>query len=148
MFHDLEKLAADPKLNGYKKNGSKNSVLIVDDALAFRRLLKRVLEGVGYNVVGEVADGTIAVAKYNQLNPDVVTMDITMPEMEGDDAVAAIIRNHPDASIIMVTSLGSKDLVRNCIVRGAKGYILKPIIDRQIPKMLETIKNAIPEEND
>lgn len=143
MFQDLSKFAANPDTNGYKQDGSQYSVLIVDDALAFRRLLKRVLEEVGYLVVGEVADGASAVARYSQLQPNVVTMDVTMPEMDGDQAVRAIMQNHPDANIVMVTSLGSKDLVRDCITNGAKGYILKPIIDRQIPKILETIKKAV-----
>lgn len=139
----LETYANDENLNGYKKDGSQISVLIVDDSLAFRRLLKRILESAGYKVVAEVTDGSIAVSKYAELLPDVVTMDITMPEMEGDVAVDAIKRNHPEANIIMVTSLGHKELVQKCISKGAKGYILKPITDKQIPKILSTIKKAV-----
>lgn len=146
MFTNLEKYALDYTMNGLKKDDSKIKVLIVDDALAFRRLLTRLLESVGYDVVGEVADGTVAVAKYTQLQPDVITMDVTMPEMEGPIAVDAIRRNHPDVKIVMVTSLGSKDLVQECIKLGAKGYILKPITDNQIPKILQTIKKAATED--
>ncbi|MDD5066754.1 MAG: response regulator, partial [bacterium] len=106
------------------------------------RLLRRILEGVGYEVVSEEGDGMAAVTKYSQLSPDVVTMDVTMPEMDGSVAVDAIRRNHPDARIVMVTSIGDKNLVEECLKLGAKGYILKPIQEKQIQKMLETIKKA------
>ncbi|MBU1078555.1 MAG: response regulator [Spirochaetes bacterium] len=146
MFPDLDKFAKDFKTNGLKKDGSKIKVLLVDDAIAFRRLVKRLMEGVGYEIIGEVGDGTAAVAQYTQLLPDLVTMDITMHEMSGTTAVDAIRRNHPDARIVMVTSLGNKDLVQKCIKLGAKGYVLKPIADDQIPKILETLKKAAVED--
>lgn len=142
MFDDLGEYAGNIQTNGLKKDGSKIKVLIVDDALAIRRLLRRILEGVGYDVVGEEGDGMSAVAKYPQLGPDVVTMDVTMPEMDGSVAVDAIRRNHPDARIVMITSIGDKNLVEECLKAGAKGYILKPIQEKQITKMLETIKKA------
>ncbi len=136
----LDVYAKDAKLNGLKKDGSKIRVMIVDDSLAFRRLLKRVFDLTGYEVLAEISDGNDAILKYSTLKPDIVTMDVTMPEMEGTVAVDAIRRNHPDAKIIMVSSLGHKDLVEEAIKKGAKGYVLKPITDATIPKVLETIK--------
>lgn len=146
MFSELEIYKKDGMKNGFKEDGTSYKVMIVDDALSFRRLLKRLLEDVGYEVIGEFSDGSVAVAKYAQIKPDIVTMDISMPEMEGSVAIDAIRRNHQDAKIIMVTSLGTKSLVKECLELGAKGYILKPITNKQIPKMLEIIKQVAAED--
>lgn len=135
----LEIYAKDEKMNGLRKDGSKIKIMIVDDSLAFRRLLRRVLETTGY-IVEECSDGKEAIAKYSIVRPDIVAMDITMPEMEGPVAVDIIRRNHPDAKVVMITAIGHKEIVEDCIKKGAKGYILKPLTDSQIPKALETIK--------
>jgi len=139
----LQIYAKDPEMNGIKPDGSKIRVLVVDDSLAFRRLMVRVLTETGYEVVGEVADGKEALLKVAELNPDVITMDVTMPELEGPDAVDVIKRNHPNANIVMVSSMGHQDLVEKAIKKGAKGYILKPLTGEQIPKMLKVIKKAV-----
>jgi len=139
----LQIYAKDPEMNGIKPDGSKIRVLVVDDSLAFRRLIVRVLTETGYEVVGEVADGKEALLKVAELNPDVITMDVTMPELEGPDAVDVIKRNHPNANIVMVSSMGHQDLVEKAIKKGAKGYILKPLTGEQIPKMLKVIKKAV-----
>jgi len=139
----LQIYAKDPEMNGIKPDGSKIRVLVVDDSLAFRRLVVRVLTETGYEVVGEVADGKEALLKVAELNPDVITMDVTMPELEGPDAVDVIKRNHPNANIVMVSSMGHQDLVEKAIKKGAKGYILKPLTGEQIPKMLKVIKKAV-----
>ncbi len=128
-------------MNGYREDKSQIKVMVVDDSLAFRRLLKRMLESTGY-LVEEVEDGKIAVSKYAQVLPDVVLMDITMPEMKGTVAMDVIRRNHADAKVIMITSLGHKDLVEDCVKLGAKGYILKPISDDQVPKVLQMVKKV------
>ncbi len=141
----LEVYAKNEKMNGIKKDGTKIKVFVVDDSLAFRRLLRRILETTGY-IVEEADDGKVAVAKYAQILPDVVAMDITMPEMEGPVAVDVIRRNHPDAKVVMITSLGHKEVVEDCLKKGAKSYILKPITDTQIPKVLETIKKVAMED--
>ncbi len=138
----MPKYADDEKLNGLKKDGSKIKVLIVDDSLAFRRLLKKILEEANYEVVGEVADGKQLQTAYAETKPDVVTLDITMPELDGIDALEVLKRNHPDANVVMVTSLGQRDMVEAALQKGIKGYILKPITEKQIPKILETIKKA------
>jgi len=139
----LQIYAKDPEMNGIKPDGSKIRVLVVDDSLAFRRLIVRVLTETGYEVVGEVADGKEALLKVAELNPDVITMDVTMPELEGPDAVDVIKRNHPNANIVMVSSMGHQDLVEKSVKKGAKGYILKPLTGEQIPKMLKVIKKAV-----
>lgn len=138
----LEVYAKDEKLNGYKKDKSQIKIMIVDDSFAFRRLLKRILESTGYKVE-EVENGKEAVAKYSQILPDIIAMDITMPEMDGDEAMDVIKRNHPDVKVVMITSLGHKEKVEECLKTGAKGYLLKPITDAQIPKVLQTIKQAV-----
>ncbi len=137
----LEIYAKDHKMNGYREDKSQIKVMVVDDSLAFRRLLKRMLESTGY-LVEEVEDGKIAVSKYAQVLPDVVLMDITMPEMKGTVAMDVIRRNHADAKVVMVTSLGHKELVEDCVKLGAKGYILKPISDDQVPKVLQMVKKV------
>ncbi|MBU1076557.1 MAG: response regulator [Spirochaetes bacterium] len=137
----IEKFAQDEKLNGYREDGSKISVLIVDDSFAFRRLMSRIFNLTGYEVVEEVEDGALATSKYGFHRPDIVTMDVTMPNMDGNAAVEEIMSIDPNAKIIMVTSLSHKELVEECLKRGVKGYILKPITEKQIPKILETIKN-------
>jgi len=139
----LQIYAKDPEMNGIKPDGIKIRVLVVDDSLACRRLIVRVLTETGYEVVGEVADGKEALLKVAELNPDVITMDVTMPELEGPDAVDVIKRNHPNANIVMVSSMGHQDLVEKAIKKGAKGYILKPLTGEQIPKMLKVIKKAV-----
>ena len=143
---ELEKYAAQAEYNGLDKNGRKLKALVVDDSLAVRRLLRRMLESVGYEV-SDAQDGTIGVAKYQRDKPDVVAMDVTMPEMEGPDAVAAICKKDPSAAIVMITSMGHKELVEECITKGAKGYILKPLTQGQLPKVLATIKKAALKEN-
>jgi len=144
MSNDILQIyAKDKELNGIKDDGTRIKVLIVDDSLAFRRLISRVLTETGYEVVGEVGDGKSALLKVAELSPDLITMDVTMPELEGPDAVDAIKRNHPNANIVMISSMGHEELVEKSIKKGAKGYILKPITDAQVPKMLKTIKKAV-----
>lgn len=139
---DVQKFLEDPRLNGKKKDGTPLRVIIVDDSLAHRRVLAKLLESVGYKVVAEAGDGQDGVNKYFEHKPDILTLDISMPGMEGDLAVAEIIKKDMSAKIVMITSIGHKELVEKCIYRGARGYILKPITTQQIPKILETIKSA------
>ena len=141
MF-DTEKYSKNELTNGYKNDGTKLKVLIVDDSMAQRRLLGKMLGDVGYEIAGEAYDGGNALIGYKQLSPDVVTMDITMPGMEGDEVVKNIIQYDSQARIVMVTSLADKGHIIDCINSGAKGYILKPIISSQIYNTLITLKKA------
>ena len=115
-------------------------VLIVDDAVVMRMMIKGILSKHGYEVVGEAQNGVEAVDKYKQLQPDLVTMDMVMPEMDGITAVRQIMSMDPNAKIIMCTSMGQQALVVEAIQAGAKSFITKPF---QPPKILETINKVL-----
>jgi two-component system chemotaxis response regulator CheY len=101
-------------------------VLIVDDAAFMRISIKNMLTKNGYEVVGEAENGKIGVDRYNELKPDIVTMDITMPEMSGLDALKEIVKNDAGAKVVMVSAMGQEAMVRDAIISGAKGFIVKP----------------------
>ena len=115
-------------------------VLIVDDAVVMRMMIKGILSKHGYEVVGEAQNGVESVDKYKQLQPDLVTMDMVMPEMDGITAVRQIMSMDPNAKIIMCTSMGQQALVVEAIQAGAKSFITKPF---QPPKILETISKVL-----
>ncbi len=101
-------------------------VLIVDDAKFMRTLVKDALTSAGHTVVGEAENGNIAIEMYNNLKPDLVTMDITMREKDGLEAAADILKKDPKARIIMVTALGQEDLLARAIKMGVKDFVVKP----------------------
>ena len=109
-----------------------SKVLIVDDAAFMRISIKNMLTKNGYEIVGEAENGAIGVQMYKELQPDIVTMDITMPEMSGLDALKEIIKNDPQAKIVMVSAMGQEAMVREAIVSGAKGFIVKPFKEEGI----------------
>ena len=118
----------------------KLSVMVVDDSLLAARKLETMLTAMGHQVVGTVATGAEAVSAYGRCNPDLVTMDITMPDMDGIEASRHIIASFPDARIIMVTSHGQENMVREALKAGAKGYVLKPV---DADKLAEMIKKVV-----
>jgi len=101
-------------------------VLIVDDAAFMRISIKNMLTKNGYEVVGEAENGVVGVQMFKELHPDIVTMDITMPEMNGLDALKEITKVDPQAKVVMVSAMGQEAMVREAIVSGAKGFIVKP----------------------
>lgn len=101
-------------------------VLVVDDAAFMRVSIKSMLAKHGFDVVGEAENGIVAVAKFQELQPDIVTMDITMPEKDGLQALKEILAISPGANIVMVSAMGQEGMVREAIVAGAKGFIVKP----------------------
>ena len=101
-------------------------VLVVDDAAFMRMAIKIILNGNGFEVIGEAENGAIAVKKYKELKPDIVTMDITMPEMTGIEALKSIREFDPEAKVIMVSAMGQEGMVRETIMLGAKSFIIKP----------------------
>ena len=107
-------------------------VLIVDDAAFMRISIKNMLTKNGYDVVGEAENGMIGVEMYKELQPDIVTMDITMPEMSGLDALKEITKIDPQAKVVMVSAMGQEAMVREAIVSGAKGFIVKPFKEEGI----------------
>ena len=116
------------------------NVLIVDDAAFMRMMIKDILSKNGYNVVGEAENGKVAVDKYKELSPDLVTMDITMPEMDGLEALKAIKATNPGATVIMCSAMGQQAMVIEAIQAGAKDFIVKPF---QADRVLEAVKKAI-----
>lgn len=114
-------------------------VMIVDDAFFIRVTLKQVLEKNGYQVVGEAANGSEAVEKYEQLDPDLVTMDITMPDMDGIAALKAIKKRNPQAKIIMISAMGQEKHVKEAVISGACGFILKPFNEEQVIRGLSKL---------
>ncbi|MCC6444586.1 MAG: response regulator [Armatimonadetes bacterium] len=117
-------------------------ILIVDDALFMRMNLKNILTQNGYEVVGEAANGKEAIQKYQDLKPDLVTMDITMPEMDGLTAVKELKQIDPAACVIMCTAMGQKNLVIEAIQAGAKDFIVKPF---QPDRVVEGVKKVLGE---
>ena len=116
------------------------SVLIADDAAFMRRMLKNVLTEAGYEVVGEAENGAVAVSKYRELNPDLTTMDITMPEMDGLAALKEIRAGDPSARVVMCSAMGQQSMVIESIQAGAKDFIVKPF---QPDRVLEAVQKAL-----
>ncbi|WP_217585599.1 response regulator [Lentibacillus saliphilus] len=117
-----------------------NNILIVDDAAFMRMMIKDILVKNGFNVVGEAPDGAVAVEKYKELQPDLVTMDITMPEKDGIEALKEIRAINPDAKIIMCSAMGQQAMVIDAIQSGAKDFIVKPF---QADRVIEAIQKAL-----
>ncbi|GGK13688.1 chemotaxis protein CheY [Caldalkalibacillus thermarum] len=115
-------------------------VLVVDDAAFMRMMIKDILTKNGYEVVGEAADGQQAVEQYKELKPDLVTMDITMPEMDGITALKKIREIDPEAKVIMCSAMGQQAMVIDAIQAGAKDFIVKPF---QADRVLEAIKKVL-----
>ncbi|MCR5143993.1 MAG: response regulator [Lachnospiraceae bacterium] len=116
------------------------NILISDDAAFMRMMIKDILTKNGYNVVGEAENGKVAVDKYAELKPDLVLMDITMPEMDGIEALKAIREKDSDACIIMCSAMGQQAMVIEAIQSGAKDFIVKPF---QAERVLEAVKKVI-----
>ncbi|WP_042355993.1 response regulator [Bacillus rubiinfantis] len=114
-------------------------ILIVDDAAFMRMMLKDILTKNGFEVVGEAVNGEDAIEKYQELQPDVVTMDITMPEMDGITAVKKIRAINPQAKIIMCSAMGQQPMVLEAIQSGAKDFIVKPF---QADRVIESISKV------
>lgn len=116
------------------------SVLICDDARFVRRLIADILDQAGYEVVGEAADGREAVDNYRRLRPDLVTMDVVMPEMGGLDALREIVREDTGARVLMCSALGQPALIREAMEAGARDYVVKPF---QPSRVLEAVQRAL-----
>ena len=115
-------------------------ILIVDDAAFMRMMIKDILTKNGYEVVAEAANGVEAVELYNSHQPDLVTMDITMPEMDGIEAVKQIKAVNPAAKVIMCSAMGQQSMVMDAIKAGANDFIVKPF---QADRVLEAVKKIV-----
>jgi len=103
------------------------NIMLVDDSTVIKRILRKELEAMGHTIVVEAKSGKEAIELYAIYKPDLVTMDITMPIMDGITALKKIRKDHKDANIMMITSHGEEQRVMEAITSGAKGYVLKPI---------------------
>ena len=111
--------------------------LIVDDSVFARKNLTKMIERFGGQVAGESGDGCTALAEYDRSLPDIVLMDITMPQMEGIEAVDRIVRQHPEARVVMVSSVGYQENIVAALQRGARHFVQKPV---KIETLYEVIK--------
>lgn len=116
------------------------NILICDDAAFMRMMIKDILTKNGYNVAGEAENGAKAVEKYNELKPDLVLMDITMPEMDGIQALKNIKASDAGAQVIMCSAMGQQAMVIESIQAGAKDFIVKPF---QAERVLEAVKKVV-----
>ena len=114
-----------------------NSVMVVDDSGFMRFKLKQILENSGYKVTEEAQSGSEAIKKYSVCKPDIVTMDIIMPVRDGVSTLRAIRQKDPSAKVIMISSAGTRELVIDSMRAGAKGFIVKPFVDKQVVEAME-----------
>ena len=114
-------------------------VLIVDDASFMRMSIKNMLANYDFEIVGEAENGVMAIEKYKELQPDIVTMDITMPEMDGLEALREIKKIDPGASVVMVSALGQEASMKEAIIYGAKGFIVKPFKEEMLISALSKL---------
>lgn len=114
-------------------------LLVVDDSLFMRQMLKNLLPKDKYEIIGDASTGREAVDKYKELNPDIVTMDITMPDMDGMTAVRKIVGEDPSAKIVMCSAMGQKPMVKEAIEAGAVDFIVKPFDKDKALKILERV---------
>lgn len=116
------------------------NILICDDAAFMRMMIKDILTKNGYNVAGEAENGQVAVEKYKELHPDLVLMDITMPEMDGIQALKEIKKLDGSATVIMCSAMGQQAMVIESIQAGAKDFIVKPF---QADRVIEAVKKVV-----
>src|SRR4051812_43366405 len=117
--------------------------LVVDDSVFARKNLTRIIEAFGGQLAGEAGDGCTAITEYDRTQPDIVLMDITMPQMEGIEAAERIVRQHPEARVIMVSSVGYQENIVAALQKGARHFVQKPVK----PELLyEVIKYVLGED--
>jgi len=117
----------------------KITVMIVDDAKFMRGKLRNILENCNFHVVGEAEDGRQAVQLFGKLKPDITTMDITMPNVDGITSLKAIKKISPDAKVVMISAIGQKEKVRDSILAGAMDFIIKPFVPERVIEVVTRI---------
>jgi two-component system chemotaxis response regulator CheY len=126
-----------------KKDGQPIRYLVVDDSVFARKNLIRMIESFGGQLAGEAGDGCTAITEYDRTQPDIVLMDITMPQMEGIEAAERILSSHPEARIVMVSSVGYQENIVAALQRGARHFVQKPV---KAEVLYEVIKYVLGEE--
>lgn len=126
---------------GIKADGTPFKVLLVDDSVFVTKQISQILGSEGYEIVGVAGDGFEGVQKYKELCPnvDLVTMDITMPKMDGITALEQIMEFDKNARVVMITALGKEELVKKAILMGAKNYIIKPLDRKSVLERVASI---------
>jgi two-component system chemotaxis response regulator CheY len=119
-----------------------HAVLIVDDAEFMRAMLREIVQDLGWSVAAEAGDGADAIELSARLRPDLVLLDITMPTMDGNEALAAILARDPQAKVVMITALGQKDQVLAAIKLGARDFIIKPFDTERVAATLTRLLSA------
>jgi len=110
-----------------RKDGQPVRYLVVDDSVFARKNLARIIETFGGKLIGEAGDGKTAITEYDRLKPDIVLMDITMPQMEGIEAAERIVRQYPQARVVMVSSVGYQENIVAALQKGARHFVQKPV---------------------
>src|SRR5579864_1230211 len=111
----------------HKKDRQPITYLVVDDSVFARKNIAKMIESFGGKVTGEAGDGCTAITEYERVHPDVVLMDITMPQMEGIEAADRIVRSHPEARVVMVSSVGYQENIVAALQKGARHFVQKPV---------------------
>ncbi len=119
-------------------------VLVVDDAIFMRRMISDILVENGMEIVGEADTGAKAIDRFKELRPDLVTMDIIMPEMNGIDAVRKIMEFDAQAKVVMCSALGQQALVQDAIAAGAKDFLIKPFNAARVVEVIAKVFNVVP----
>lgn len=114
-------------------------VLVVDDSIIIRTKLTTMLEQIGHTVVGQAETGLQAIQIFSETRPDLITMDVSMPDMDGIEATRIIIDADPNANILMLTSHTQEEIVKEVIEAGAKGYVVKPATKEKLKKRIKQI---------
>ncbi|MDF2876234.1 MAG: cheY 3 [Sporomusa sp.] len=114
-------------------------VLIVDDSMMMRKTIRKILEQAGHVVAGEAASGEQAIARYPEWQPDIVTMDITMPGLGGVETIKCLMQADPLANIVVVSSSGQKHVILDALEFGAKNYIIKPVSDTNLLPVIDLV---------
>ncbi|OQY33765.1 MAG: two-component system response regulator [Spirochaetaceae bacterium 4572_59] len=129
--------------DGLNPAGIPYRVLIIDDSIFIRKQISQILSSEGFEIAGEAGDGIEGIEKYKNLSPgiDLVTLDITMPRMDGVTTLEHIIRFDPEAKIVMISALGKQDLVKQAILAGARNYIIKPLDRKKVLERLTAVLN-------
>lgn len=118
----------------------RGKIVVADDAAFMRMMLKNILTQGGFEVIGEAENGQKAIARYFELKPDLITLDITMPEMDGVTAAKEILKRDSKANVIMCSAMGQQAIVVEAIMAGAKDFIVKPF---QAERVIEAVKKII-----
>ncbi|MBQ7582314.1 MAG: response regulator [Lachnospiraceae bacterium] len=114
-------------------------ILLVDDSKTSRKMLREIMEGAGHEIIGEAADGEEGYLKFKELKPDLVTLDITMPKMDGLEALKLIHKEDANAKVVMITAAGQKEKMMQAIKEGAAEFITKPYDAEEVAKLVDKV---------